>query len=222
MCQLDKIYVNSLINYNKAIDQRNRLLKDIYFSPYLEDTMDIWDENIMKYGSEIIRKRESFINELNEIIGKIHFTLSGGRENIVIKYEPCVKEEEFESVLKSTRDRDKKQKSTGSGPHRDDIIFLIDNVDIRKYGSQGQQRTAALSLKLAEIEIVKKQIGDTPILLLDDVLSELDSSRQNYLLNSIHNIQTIMTCTGLDEFINNRFNVNRIFKVTNGKVSKEN
>ena len=97
-----------------------------------------------------------------------------------------------------------------------------DNVDIRKYGSQGQQRTAALSLKLAEIEIVKKQIGDTPILLLDDVLSELDSSRQNYLLNSIHNIQTIMTCTGLDEFINNRFNVNRIFKVTNGKVSKEN
>ena len=93
---------------------------------------------------------------------------------------------------------------------------------IRKYGSQGQQRTAALSLKLAEIEIVKKQIGDTPILLLDDVLSELDSSRQNYLLNSIHNIQTIMTCTGLDEFINNRFNVNRIFKVTNGKVSKEN
>lgn len=116
----------------------------------------------------------------------------------------------------------KKQKSTGSGPHRDDIIFLIDNVDIRKYGSQGQQRTAALSLKLAEIEIVKKQIGDTPILLLDDVLSELDSSRQNYLLNSIHNIQTIMTCTGLDEFINNRFNVNRIFKVTNGKVSKEN
>ena len=213
MCQLDKIYVNSLINYNKAIDQRNRLLKDIYFSPYLEDTMDIWDENIMKYGSEIIRKRESFINELNEIIGKIHFTLSGGRENIVIKYEPCVKEEEFESVLKSTRDRDKKQKSTGSGPH---------NVDIRKYGSQGQQRTAALSLKLAEIEIVKKQIGDTPILLLDDVLSELDSSRQNYLLNSIHNIQTIMTCTGLDEFINNRFNVNRIFKVTNGKVSKEN
>ena len=125
MCQLDKIYVNSLINYNKAIDQRNRLLKDIYFSPYLEDTMDIWDENILKYGSEIIRKRESFINELNEIIGKIHFTLSGGRENIVIKYEPCVKEEEFESVLKSTRDRDKKQKSTGSGPHRDDIIFYL-------------------------------------------------------------------------------------------------
>lgn len=222
MCQLDKIYVNSLINYNKAIDQRNRLLKDIYFSPYLEDTMDIWDENILKYGSEIIRKREAFINELNEIIRKIHFTLSGGRENIVIKYEPCVSAEEFESVLKYTRERDKKQKSTGSGPHRDDIIFSVNDVDIRKYGSQGQQRTAALSLKLAEIEIVKKHIGDTPILLLDDVLSELDSNRQNYLLNSIHNIQTIMTCTGLDEFINNRFNVNRIFKVTNGKVSKEN
>lgn len=222
MCQLDKIYVSSLINYNKAIDQRNRLLKDIYFSPYLEDTIDIWDENILKYGCEIIKKREEFINELNEIIRKIHFTLSGGREDIVIKYEPCVRADKFQDELKNTRERDKKQKSTGSGPHRDDIIFLVNGVDIRKYGSQGQQRTAALSLKLAEIEIVKKHIGDTPILLLDDVLSELDSNRQNYLLNSIHNIQTIMTCTGLDEFINNRFNVNRIFKVTNGKVSKEN
>ena len=111
---------------------------------------------------------------------------------------------------------------TGCGPHRDDIIFSINGIDIRKYGSQGQQRTTALSLKLAEIELVKQSIGDTPILLLDDVLSELDSNRQNYLLNSIHDVQTIITCTGLDEFINNRFDVNRIFKVTNGKVSKEN
>ena len=111
---------------------------------------------------------------------------------------------------------------TGCGPHRDDINFSINGIDIRKYGSQGQQRTTALSLKLAEIELVKQSTGDTPILLLDDVLSELDSNRQNYLLNSIHDVQTIITCTGLDEFINNRFDVNRIFKVTNGKVSKEN
>ena len=102
------------------------------------------------------------------------------------------------------------------------MIFYIDELDVHKYGSQGQKRTSALSLKLAEIEIVKQLTGDKPVLLLDDVLSELDSSRQNYLLNSISDVQTIITCTGLDEFINNRFNVNRIFKVTNGKVSKEN
>ena len=111
---------------------------------------------------------------------------------------------------------------TGCGPHRDDISFLIGDVDIRKYGSQGQQRTTALSLKLAEIELVRQSIGDSPVLLLDDVLSELDSNRQNYLLNSINDVQTIITCTGLDEFINNRFNINRIFKVTEGHVSKEN
>lgn len=222
LCQLDKIYVSNLINYNKSIDQRNRLLKDIFLNPALEDTLDIWDSNIIKYGSEIIKRREAFIDNLNSIIGKIHLTLSGGKENLLIKYEPSVNISDFEKNLFESRERDKKTKMTGCGPHRDDIIFSINGIDIRKYGSQGQQRTTALSLKLAEIEMVKQSIGDTPILLLDDVLSELDSNRQNYLLNSIHDVQTIITCTGLDEFINNRFDVNRIFNVTNGKVSKEN
>lgn len=222
LCQLDKIYVSNLINYNKSVDQRNRLLKDIFINSALEDTLDIWDSNIVKYGSEIIRRREEFIDNLNSIIGKIHLTLSGGKENLLIKYEPSVSISEFEKNLFELRERDKKTKMTGCGPHRDDIIFSINGIDIRKYGSQGQQRTTALSLKLAEIELVKQSTGDTPILLLDDVLSELDSNRQNYLLNSIHDVQTIITCTGLDEFINNRFDVNRIFKVTNGKVSKEN
>ena len=115
-----------------------------------------------------------------------------------------------------------KQKTTLVGPHRDDIGFYIDDIDIRKFGSQGQQRTAALSLKLSEIELVKRLIGDTPVLLLDDVLSELDSGRQNYLLNSIENIQTLITCTGLDEFVNHRFSINRIYKVTDGSVTVEN
>ena len=110
-------------------------------------------------------------------------------------------------------------KITGTGPHRDDFSFLAGDVDIRKFGSQGQQRTAALSLKLSEIELVKRMTKDTPILLLDDVLSELDSSRQNYLLNSIGEIQTIITCTGLDEFVRNRFEINRVFQVVNGTVS---
>ena len=99
---------------------------------------------------------------------------------------------------------------------------MTNNLDIRRFGSQGQQRTAALSLKLAEIELVKEIINDTPILLLDDVLSELDKYRQNYLLDSIHDIQTLITCTGVDEFVNHRFSINKVFHVCNGQVAKEN
>ncbi len=106
---------------------------------------------------------------------------------------------------------------TSCGPHRDDICFSINGTDIRKYGSQGQQRTAALSLKLAEIEFVKQITNDTPVLLLDDVLSELDSNRQNYLLNSIGEVQTIITCTGLDDFVKNRFHINKVFYIENGR-----
>ena len=121
-------------------------------------------------------------------------------------------------------------KQTTIGPHKDDFSFIVkkaqdpekEGIDIRKYGSQGQQRTASLSLKLSEIEIVKKSKKDNPVLLLDDVLSELDSNRQNYLLNTIGDIQTIITCTGLDEFVNNRFEIDKLFKVTEGTVSSEN
>ena len=111
---------------------------------------------------------------------------------------------------------------TSVGPHRDDMCFLIRDIDIRRFGSQGQQRSCALSLKLSEIELVKESIRETPVLILDDVLSELDSSRQNFLLNSIHDIQTIITCTGLDEFVKNRFEINKVFKVVNGTVTAEN
>ena len=107
---------------------------------------------------------------------------------------------------------------TTVGPHRDDMLFSVDGVDIRKYGSQGQQRTSALSLKLSEISLVKKNINSTPVLLLDDVLSELDGNRQNYLLNSLSDTQTIITCTGLDEFVKNRFQVDKVFHVVKGQV----
>lgn len=222
LCQLNKVYANNLVNYNKAVDQRNKLLKDIYYNPSLKDTLDIWDSQIVKFGSEIISKRKEFIEKLNYIISPIHSRLSGGKEQLTISYEPSVEVDNFEKELSDYRDRDIRMKVTEVGPHRDDVVFMIDGIDIRKYGSQGQQRTTALSLKLAEIELVKEITGDNPILLLDDVLSELDSNRQNYLLNSINNVQTIITCTGLDDFINNRFSINSIFKVVNGKVFKEN
>lgn len=224
LSQLDKVYLNSLINYNKVVNQRNKLLKDINLNQKKEDyeTLDVWDIQLVKYGKNVILGRINFIKRINEIVGKIHKKLSGEKEELMIEYVPSINVENFEKEVAYQRDRDIKLKSTSVGPHKDDMIFYINGNDVRRFGSQGQQRTAALSLKLAEIEIVKKIIHDTPVLLLDDVLSELDSSRQNFLLNSIGDIQTIVTCTGLDEFINNRFDINKIFKVVNGNVVNEN
>ena len=221
LSQLDKIYLDCLINYNKVVNQRNSLLKEYAFSGREDiiSSLDIWDMQLLKYGNDVIKSREKFVKEINDLVKSIHTKLSGDREQLEIIYEPCVKEQDFESELVRVRDRDLKFKCTNIGPHKDDICFLINGMDVRKYGSQGQQRTAALSLKLAEIELVKQIIHDTPVLFLDDVLSELDSRRQNFLLDSIGNIQTMITCTGLDEFINNRFSINKIFKVVNGTVS---
>ncbi len=219
LCQLDNFYLYNLNSYNKIVNQRNKLLKDMFMNPDLKDTLNIWDMQLVSFGSKIIERRRMFVEQLNEIIYSIHKKLSGDLEELVIVYEPNVEIEDFEKKMKYSQDRDIKAKMTSVGPHRDDFSFMVKGVDIRKFGSQGQQRTAALSLKLAEIELVKKITKDTPILLLDDVLSELDSNRQNYLLNSIGDIQTIITCTGLEDFVNNRFEINRIFQVENGKVS---
>lgn len=158
------------------------------------------------------------MEQLNEIILEIHRKLSGGRENLIIQYEPDVTISDYERKLAANQERDVKLKQTATGPHRDDFSFLVEDIDIRKFGSQGQQRTAALSLKLSEIELVKKMTKDNPVLLLDDVLSELDSNRQNYLLSTIGDIQTIITCTGLDEFVNNRFEIDKVFHIENGKI----
>ena len=219
LCQLDNFYLYNLNSYNKIVNQRNKLLKDMFMNPDLKDTLNIWDMQLVSFGSKIIERRRMFVEQLNEIIYGIHKKLSGDLEELVIVYEPNVEIEDFERKMKYSQDRDIKAKMTSVGPHRDDFSFMVKGVDIRKFGSQGQQRTAALSLELAEIELVKKITKDTPILLLDDVLSELDSNRQNYLLNSIGDIQTIITCTGLEDFVNNRFEINRIFQVENGKVN---
>ena len=224
LSQLDKIYLNNLSNYNRIINQRNSLLKDIYGSnqQHLLETLDIWDMQLAAYGTKVLERRKEFVRQVNEIISEIHFRLTGRKERLILTYESSIGEMSMEQALKKNRERDLRMKSTSVGPHRDDLCFLSGDLDIRKFGSQGQQRTAALSLKLAEIELVKRIIGDTPILLLDDVLSELDKNRQNYLLDSIHDIQTVITCTGLDEFVNHRFSINKIFHVKSGHVAKEN
>ncbi len=222
LCQLDKLYLYHLTKYNKIINQRNKLLKDIPFQKELRDTLCVWDLQLVEYGIKIIERRNIFIHQINEIIFEIHKKLSGGKEDLVIEYEQNVSEKDFFTRLQSNIEKDIKLKNTSVGPHRDDLNFLIKKVDIRKYGSQGQQRTAALSLKLSEIDLVEKIMNDKPILLLDDVLSELDSNRQNYLLDSINHTQTLITCTGLDEFINNRFCIDKIYNVKEGTVKVEN
>ena len=220
LCQLDKIYLSDLTTYNKILNQRNKLLKDMVYRPDLKDTLPVWDMQLVETGRKIIRRRKQFVDELNEIVHDIHYRISGEKEDLILQYEPSIEDIFFEDELSRVKERDMRQCMTSVGPHRDDLLFSIGEVDIRKFGSQGQQRTSALSLKLSEIELVKRSIHDTPVLLLDDVLSELDSNRQNYLLNSIHDTQTLITCTGLDEFVKNRFQINKIFKVVQGTVEE--
>ena len=218
ICQLSRIYYSNLSKYNKILDQRNNTLKQIAYRNGVEDVLDVWDDQLVDVGSSIIKERQNFINMLNEVIKEIHKNLTSEGEEIELKYEPNVESDNFDDVLKEKRNINIKNTTTMSGPHRDDFGIFINNVDVRKYGSQGQQRTAALSLKLAEIELVKKIINDNPILLLDDVMSELDSKRREALLNSIKDIQTIITCTGYDDFIKQRINVDKIYKISNGKI----
>ena len=221
LCQLNKLYVHSLVQYNKVVAQRNKLLKEMDFSPSLKETLPVWDMQLIRYGKELVRFRREFLKELNPIIRDIHFHLSGEREELSILYEPNVTEEEFESALERNRAQEARQRLTLTGPHRDDLNFMVNGTDIRRFGSQGQQRTAALSLKLAEIELVKRKVKDYPVLLLDDVLSELDGKRQEHLLSEISNIQTLITCTGLDDFVSSRFQMDRVFKVVEGTVESE-
>ena len=216
LCQLDASYLHNLNQYNKTVENRNRLLRDMYQFPDLQDTLSIWDDQLINDGRQIIESRRGFISDLNEIVGDIHSKLSGNREHLTILYEPNTEADEFEEKLRRSRERDIHMKSTSVGPHRDDFSFMDRDTDLRRYGSQGQQRTCALSLKLSEIDLVKKVIGHRPVLMMDDVLSELDSGRQNYLLSTIGGIQTFITCTGLDEFVNNRFKIDQVFRIESG------
>ena len=218
ICQISRIYYSNLLRFSKILDQRNNLLKQIYFKPEIKDTLDTWDEQLVDTGKTIIKERRNFIEMMNDIIQDIHNSLSSGKEKIELIYEPNVEEDKFLKVLKEKRNLDLKNNVTMTGPQRDDFAVMINGNDVRVYGSQGQQRTAALSLKLAEIEIVKKVINDNPILLLDDVMSELDSQRRDALLSTMNDIQTIITCTGYDDFIRQRISVDKIYKISNGKI----
>ena len=220
LCQLSRIYYSNLADYNKVLNQRNNLLRSISYNRSLMDTLEVWDEQLVTYGKRVIEERSNFIDMLRELVIRVHGEITEGRENIEIKYEPQVKADDLSDVLLDRRDMDLKYATTTTGPQRDDIGIYIDGKDVRAYGSQGQQRTAALTLKLAEIELVRSVINDTPILLLDDVMSELDTKRRNSLLGTINNLQTIVTCTGYDDFIKERIPMDNIFHVVKGSVNK--
>lgn len=219
LCQLDAVYLHDLGEYNKVLAQRNKLLKQIYYQPSLKETLELWDMQLVEYGSRLMKRREIFVREIGEIVTQVNEKLTGGKEHVSMTYEPDVSADDFERKLADAREKDLKTCSTNVGPHRDDLCFLNGDIDLRKYGSQGQQRTCALSLKLAEIQIVRNLTGDSPILLLDDVLSELDRKRQNYLLDSIHDIQAIITCTGIEEFVGSRLTLDKIFRVEQGEIT---
>lgn len=254
--QTDKVYVQHLQNYHKTLNQRNSLLKDIYKTTGnnrqdLIDMLDTYDEQLVNYGLEVIKKRKENIKLLAEKILNIHLLISNNKEKLIVSYENDILSSVGENVnlvgakqstglfrtcgahvgasftspkeiylkkLKETRDLDIKNQYTLIGPHRDDMCFVIDGNDIRKFGSQGQKKTAAISLKLSELEMLREKINDTPVLLLDDVFSELDESRQKLLVSNLKGIQTIITCTGIKKNIFDLLKPEKIFNVVNNKI----
>jgi len=221
LCQIDPVYMDNLVNYNRILVQRRELFRKMEEEGDVHDfysTLDIWDMQLFEYGSKLIRRRREFISELNEVIFDIHYDITGGREKLKIVYEPSSDEEGFYEDLLRNRERDRIYRQTHAGPHRDDLGFYDENRDLKIYGSSGQQRSCAISLKLSEIYIIEKIKREKPVLLLDDVLSELDRNRQTQLINSLKGIQTIITCTGMDEFIEEKLGeVNKIH-ISNGSI----
>ena len=195
-------YLDSLTNYKKVILQRNNYLKERNID---SSVLDIWDIQLAKYGSKIISMRNDFIEKINEISARIHGNITDGKENLRIEYDPNIKivnnlENELYNSIKKSQPSD------------------IDDINVRSFGSQGQQRTAALSLKLAELDLIKAETGEEAILLLDDVMSELDAGRQEYLIKTLSDIQLFITTTEINDNLEKAASKGKIFIVENGKI----
>ncbi|AFS77089.1 DNA replication and repair protein RecF [Gottschalkia acidurici 9a] len=227
--QIKPRYRYNLSKYNKILFQRNNLLKKVKYDNTNLKTIDIWNQQLIDTGTEIIIDRINFTKGLSDISKDIHKKLTTENENLSIHYvssfkvdEENIKREEikenFKKLLDKSLDRDIERCTTEYGPHRDDIEILINGMTCRTYGSQGQQRTAALSLKLAEVELIKSEIGEYPILLLDDVLSELDINRRKSLVTTFKDIQTIITSTDDIEVDDIGEESKSVFLINNGEV----
>ncbi|MDY5770558.1 MAG: DNA replication/repair protein RecF [Anaerovoracaceae bacterium] len=219
LCQIKPAYYESLSNYKKVLLQRNAYLKEEIVDP---SVLDIWDMQLSEYGLRVMKHRAEFIKKLDFISSEIHKKITDGREKLQLKYAPNIDfKDNIYEILKKSCDNDLRQRTTTRGPHKDDMELFINGINVRNFGSQGQQRTCALSLKLAEINIIEEETGEKPVLLLDDVMSELDSMRQKFLIKSLDNIQLFITTTELPESMMAEFPEKNIFFVENGKLQKK-
>ena len=178
---------------------------------------------LVEFGYNIIIKRIEYIEKLNQYAAKIHQDITSGKEKIEFKYVSTIKDltkiaENFYEQLERNREKDIERRITSIGPHRDDFNVFINDIDTKSYGSQGQQRTAVLTIKFSSLKIIKELTGEHPVLLLDDVLSELDFSRKRYILSTIGDIQTIITCTGIEDLYEYLDDKSKVFKVKDGQI----
>ncbi|MBQ9461204.1 MAG: DNA replication/repair protein RecF [Clostridia bacterium] len=222
LCQIKPSYAVTLSRYKRALNERNALLKDIPKNRQLEDMLDVWDEKLAETGVKISAERRRYVKLLSGPAGGFYDGISSGRETLTLEYKSSLTENGEESpqeliktmisALEARRQEDIMCGYTTVGVHRDDLSVKINDRDARKFGSQGQQRSAVLAMKLAEAYVIGKERGEQPVILLDDVLSELDPSRQNYLLNKLEGMQVFITCC---EEISDAGN---IVKIENGKI----
>lgn len=221
LCKLNKKYYYNLVQYNKVLNEKNSVLRKWING---KDIIEIYDTQMSKFGSYIIKERLNYIKSLNEKGKVIHKEITSEKEDIEFEYVSSLKEfdnteAELFKLLSENRQKDIEKGITSVGPHRDDFSININKVDTRKFGSQGQQRTSVLTIKFASLEIIKEQSGEYPVLLLDDVLSELDLNRQKYILNSIKKVQTIITGTGIFDINNYLEGDVKMYYVNNGAVT---
>jgi DNA replication and repair protein RecF len=223
LCQLYPAYYYNLRMYYRVMRHRNNLLRSCIDNPVLIDTLGVWDEQLVKYGIAIMNARKAFVERLSKIAALNQSEITGNRESLEIIYKNHVEANVFLEKLIKNRSFDIARKSTSVGIHKDDVEFRINSKDARDFASQGQQRTAALSVKLAQINLINEEKGQMPVLLLDDILSELDAARQSFLLKKIGGLQTIVTLTGAESGFRAYFEKcgAKVFKVKNGVISVE-
>ena len=225
LCQLRPRYYDHLSSYKKILMQRNSYLKEERIDP---SVLDIWDIQLARYGASLMKMREEFIRKINVISRNIHNSITNGKEKLEIIYNPNIKsenvenlEEEFYQKIKKAFDHDMRQRTTTRGPHKDDLEFYVNEINVRNFGSQGQQRTAALSLKLAELSLIREETGEDGILLLDDVMSELDLERQEFLVKTLSSVQLFITTTELPLSLFDKFPQGKKFIVRNGMIEEK-
>lgn len=221
LCQLSKVYYYDLQQYYRILKQRNNLLKEIQKKPDLAETLFVWDAQMAEYGERIISARKKFLIRLDEIAAEKLSLLTGGRDHLQTSYKPNCEEGMLAEKLRRNLDRDIAFGATQSGPHKDDILFSINGREVKVYGSQGQQRTTALAARLAEIDLIREETGEEPVLLLDDVFSELDEERQKFLLESIGGLQAFVTCTGIEDSVKKYIAKDNLFYVENGVITPQ-